>query len=180
MTRDQITAVEKRRSVESSMYKLECDERISNNVKSMSNDLIRMSRSEPISLTDTKKIIDVTIDYMEGCAEASTVPSITGLCRSLGIARSTFYDCLSRKIPLETAVWFQQVHDSFAELLSNSAIRGDVAPIPAIFVLKSLFGFREQNELILSQGMTQKSLLDAVTDPIERRMRIEAAVVDEE
>ena len=129
------------------------DTRIADSVTQTMEEMEKASTMQPVSLVDLERVKELTLRYMESCSTTSTVPSVSGLMRSMGLSRAAFYDVLDRNSPKETAAWFRCVHDAFAELLSNAALRNELNTISSIFLLKSLYRFREQpTELVVSQG----------------------------
>lgn len=175
-TAEQTLQAETERHSNSPMYRRETmelvDERISENVSQAAEELSRSAKIVPVSLLDTQRIVDLTLDYMRNCAASSTIPSISGLTRSMGLSRSTFYDCVDRHSPKETAEFFERVHDTFAELMSNATLRNEVNVISGIFLLKSLFKFRDSpTEIVLSHpsqspydGMTSDEAAAAIME----------------
>ena len=156
-TAEQTLQAETERHSNSPMYRRETmelvDGRITENVHQAADELAESAKITPVSLVDTERVIDMTIQYMRSCAASSTIPSISGLTRSMGLSRSTFYDCVDRHSPKETAEFFEKVHDCFAEIMSNATLRNEVNTISGIFLLKALFKFREQPaEIVVSQG----------------------------
>lgn len=132
------------------------DQQITDMVTETAQELERAAKAEPVSLTDTDRVIEITLDYVRACAQASTVPSIVGLSRSLGMTRAAIYDVITRGSQKATARWLEIVKDSFSEMLGNSALRNGTNTITSIFLLKALYDYRESNEIIVKseQGQT--------------------------
>lgn len=152
LTENEMTTIETERRENSRLYKRDnaefADTQIADLVSAMTEELSALSKApKPVSLTDTERVKRLTIDYIKNCANAATLPSTSGLARALGLTRSALYDCINRKSPEETAKWLEITKDGFAELLSNSALKNSVNPIPGIFILKSVYGLREGLEL---------------------------------
>ncbi len=141
------------------LYKAESslfvDGQITDLVTQTADELEAAGNMEPISLTDVDKVKDVTARYIRACAEASTLPSISGLARSLGLSRQAVYDVLARNSPKETARWFALCRDAFAEMLETSSLRNNINTITSIFLLKAGYGYQEKNEIVVTQGNTQ-------------------------
>ena len=131
------------------------DSQISDTALQTAQALALAAETEPVSMTDTERIVDITLRYTSACAETSTLPSIIGLSRALGVARSTIYDCIARHSPRATADWLELVKETFAEALSNSALRNETNTITSIFILKSIYGYRESNEFVIKNEQNQ-------------------------
>ena len=111
-TAEQMMKAETERHSSSQMYRRETmelvDERITENVHQAADELAESTEITPVSLVDTQRVIDLTIAYMRSCAVSSTIPSVSGLMRSMGLARSSFYDCVERHSPKETAEFLKR------------------------------------------------------------------------
>lgn len=140
-------ALEKKKSA---LYRRESaeftDEQLAGLIHRATDDL--MEAPPKVNLADTARVKEITKQYLMACETASIVPSITGLANALGCTRAAIYDVINRRSPAETAEFFTRCHDTFSDLLSQSALRGATQPIASIFLLKSLFGLRESVELI--------------------------------
>ena len=141
------------------------DQQIGGMVEQMGRELERAGKAEPVSLSDIDRVIATTLDYVSACAEASTIPNTTGLARSLGITRQAVYDTIHRNSPKQAARWFSLCKDCFSELLGNASLRNGVNSIVSIFLLKSLYGYKESHEVIIQNGQAQ-----ALTDEDRQEM----------
>ena len=98
---------------------------------------------EKISLNDTQTVKTVTKNYLLACYSNSTIPSKAALCRSFGVSIRAVDDFMSRNTEHETSQFLRLVFDSFADLLANSALVGGTNMVMSIFLLKSIWGFKE-------------------------------------
>ena len=151
------------------------DQQITDMVTQTAQELERVSQMEPVSLTDIDRVVEITLDYVHSCAQSATIPSIVGLSRALGHTRQSIYDAINRNSPKQAARWFEVCRDSFAEALSNSALRNGTNTITSIFLLKALYDFKESVEVVARKESVGP--LDPLADPEELRKRILGSVV---
>ena len=162
----QMLEVEQERRGNSKLYKAESalfvDGQITDLVTQTADELEAAGNMEPISLTDTDRVRAISMQYVRSCAEASTLPSISGLARALGLTRRAVYDCLDRGSPKDAARWFTLCRDAFSEMLETGSLRNSTNTITSIFLLKACYGYKEQpSEVVISQG--SKSPYDGMT-----------------
>lgn len=135
------------------MYKQESAEFVDGQltalVDDMADQLEKASSMEPVALTDTERVKSITMKYLRACSTASTLPSMTGLSRSLGMTRQALYDCIARHSPRATAEWLTLCREGFAELLETGSLRNSTNPVVSIFLLKASYGYRESAEFII-------------------------------
>ena len=136
----------------SKLYKAESaafvDEQLSALVKKTTEELAEVATSKPISLKDIDEVKKRTILYLRACEETSTIPSVMGLARSMGLTRQALYDCIWRGEPKDTAKWLELCRDAFSDLLAQAGLRNACNGITAIFLEKALYGLRETTEII--------------------------------
>lgn len=132
--------------------------------------------SEKISLTDTGRVKAVTVDYLKSCEDTSTLPTIAGLARALGISRQAVYDCIGRHSPAATAEWFTRCHDAFSDMLTQASLRGTVQPVVSIFVQRAMYGLRESVEIVAKRD---DGPLGPEADQLELERKLQDIVVDD-
>lgn len=168
------------RKKNSSLYKVASTEfvngELSDLVSRTAQELANVATTGPVSLTDTAEIKKRTILYMRACEEASSIPSITGLARSMGLTRQSLYDCIWRKSPKKTAEWLELCRDAFSDVLAEASLRNNCNGVVSIFLQKAAYGLRESVEIVAKQDV---SPLGETIDPEELRKRIEANIVDD-
>ena len=98
---------------------------------------------QKISLNDTETVRTVTKNYLLASYSNATIPSKAALCRGFGVSIRAVDDFMSRNPDHETSQFLRLVFDSFADLLANSALVGGTNMVMSIFLLKSIFGFKE-------------------------------------
>lgn len=98
---------------------------------------------EKISLRDTQTVRRVCAMYVDACAEAGTIPNKIGVCRAMGLSRQAVDSFMDRNPEHPTTEFMIIVLDSFAEVLSNSALAGASNMVMSIFVLKAVASWRD-------------------------------------
>ena len=145
------------------IYKAESNEitdaRISESVARIGAELEEMRINEKVDLNDTERVKTRSAMYIDACAEASSMPTMSGFAHSMGISRRALYDFSKHNPSHPTTKWIEIVNEAIEDVLSESALRNNVNAIPAIFLLKARFGLRESVEVV---GRTEESIIDAL------------------
>ena len=170
--------LEKRQN--SKLYKAEAaafvDEQLSALVRKTTEELASVATSEPVTLTDTETVKQRTILYLRACEASSSIPSVAGLARSMGLSRRALYDTIERRSPPETAKWLELFRDACSDILAEASLRNSCNNITAIFLEKALYGLRESVEVVARPA---ESPLGEEPDQIALEARIAGIVVDD-
>lgn len=102
--------------------------------------------SKKADMRDLPTIKDITLRYIRSCQISGTVPSMAGLSLAIGITPQSMSIYMKRHPDSETTKWLKTIKEHFGDLIGQSALNGSVAPVPAIFVLKSNYGWRDDPE----------------------------------
>lgn len=124
------------------------DGRISALTAKTGAELAAAATSKRIALDEIDEVKCRTLAYLKACEEAAIIPSMSGLARSFGMTRRALELCIERQSPAPAAEWLALVKDAFADVLAESALRKTCDSITGIFLMKSLFGFRESIEIV--------------------------------
>ena len=117
---------------------------------------------ERISLRDTATVKIVAAQYVDACRTVGVIPNKIGLCRAMGISRQAADSFMDRNPDHPTSQFLEIVYDSFAELLSNSALIGASHPIFSIFITKAVYKWRD-NISVEYVGNNQNSIYGEYT-----------------
>lgn len=101
------------------------------------------NENERIRLKDSEAVKKITIIYVKACAENASLPTMSGLAKAIGCSRQSLYDHMQRYPDDETTAWLADFSDSCAECMMQAALSGSVATIPAIFIAKSRYNWRD-------------------------------------
>ena len=99
-----------------------------------------------MDIRDTERVKSITQEYLRSCQYTGTLPTIAGLSLAMGYTQEGIIKFCNRNPNHETAKFWKMVKEHFADLLNQASLAGDVAPIPAIFTLKSNYGWNDQPE----------------------------------
>ena len=123
-------------------------EELSKLASRMRKELIEVEKIEltTISVSDLKRLVS---DYLLACERSGTLPSILGLCRSMGYSRSALYKYLNTHAHTKNAEFLEIAKDTMAEMLDVAALQNLVNPIVSIFILKSIFERTDKAELLI-------------------------------
>lgn len=116
-----------------------------------------------IDLRDSELITKVAVSYVVACSKKGTVPNKLGLCRAMGCSRQSVDYYLSHHAEEKSAELLRIIFDSFAEMLTSSALANAVHPIVSIFVTKAIYSWREAVKVEAEQP---------VADPLGERRNV--------
>lgn len=161
MTEDMETSKERGLSVTkgNSIYKKESgeyqEEKLRELVAAETAKLVEVTTKEKVSLEDIENVKIRTIAYLRACEKTGTFPTNLGLARSLGYSDRALRNWRNQKPTSETAQWLEMFNDLCADVLNQSALKNNANSIVSIFLNKSMYGFRETNELVLTPNNGQ-------------------------
>ena len=98
---------------------------------------------ERIWLDNTEAVKEICRRYIDSCCRTGSIPSKTGLARALGHSRQSLRYWCAENPNTKSAQFLQMAFDAFSEMLSSSSLSGGCQPIVGIFLLKALYGVRE-------------------------------------
>lgn len=165
----------KKSSVYSKSDTLEANDRkISQLVSDTADGMQRLLIPEArIPLRDTERVQQKTIEYVRVCSANAVLPTVSGLAKALGCTRQAIYDHVKRYPDDESTKWFEDFSDTCAEVMMQCALSGTVAPVPAIFIAKSRYNWRDSLAVEiapqmqgLSPEMTQEQLQERLLNDI--------------
>lgn len=176
MTEDEIIEMQEQRSG-SRIYKQISDEHKKSELSTLTEcaasrikAMVDQGRLEltTASIDDVANQIDL---YFQCCAKTSTIPSFECLAHALGYSRSGLYYFIDHNPNSPIKELLEATREEIASVIDGGALLGNLAPAPAIFILKSIYGRREQIELIASQ---KESPLGTVYTPAETEAYIKS------
>lgn len=97
-----------------------------------------------INFRDIEDVKEKTFNYLDACSMASLYPSMIGLAvHGFGVSRQAMYNYMNQFPESETAKFLRMVSDMMADCIISDALRRRCDCVSAIFVLKNLYGFRD-------------------------------------
>lgn len=96
-----------------------------------------------VSLRDTDTVKELSIRYLDVCAECGTLPSVRGLGAAMGMTRGALYEFCRTHPGHETSVWLAEFDEVCAESTMAAAMGNFINPITAIFITKARHNWRD-------------------------------------
>lgn len=113
----------------------------------------------PITINDYPEVTERTNNYLIYCDENNRIPTIKGLCASLGITSRTLTNWLTKNPEHQTSQYLAMVKEVLADNLENGALNGTLNPITSMFLLKSQHQYREDEDYSIKlKTVTTKNL----------------------
>ena len=111
--------------------------------------------------------------------KAAAFPSVMGLATmAYGYSPQGLNKYLRENPEAPSAQFIEMLKSTFADILTNQSLYRNADTAQAIFQLKNQNGFADKVQI--EPVIQNTDPLAAVTDPEERRRRIESAIVDDE
>lgn len=100
-----------------------------------------------VDLQDLAQVKERSMEFLAACEKAGRVPLWTGLVsRGFGLSRQYVLKWVHAHQGHETAEFLMALREAMADSLASAAISGSVAPVVSIFVLKSIFDWKDAGE----------------------------------
>ena len=131
-----------------------------------------------LDIRDTDAVRDRLELYFRQCSIDNTKPNLSGLCLFLGINRRTLWQWRTGKRRDQAdfqKVILQAVSVLESELV-NELMDGSINPVSAIFLLKSCYGFEDQ-QTIRFESKPEDNDADTLDD-IRKRYAFDAEIYD--
>lgn len=122
--------------------------RVSELVSAVADDMERTRTGEKVPLSDLERIKTVATGYLRECAAAGSLPSVRGIAARLGVTRQSLYDYRKSHENSAFSKWLEDFSDMCGEVMMQAAVEGTVQAVPAIFIAKSRFQWREAPQQI--------------------------------
>ena len=106
-------------------------------------DIALVNKGEKIPLSDLKRIREAASEYLQACSLSGVLPTVRGVAARLGVTRQALYQEARRNPDGELSQWLEDFSDTCGELTMQAALEGTVAAVPAIFVAKARYQWRE-------------------------------------
>lgn len=107
------------------------------------NELKQFSSGERIKLEDTESVKKLTEQYLQACITTATLPKLSGLAHCLGYTRDGLYWFMRNKKDHPSGQFLNAFRDVCADAMADSSTKGVIHPIVGIFLLKALYGLRD-------------------------------------
>ena len=115
----------------------------------------------PIDISDPKQVEDRLKWYFDHCADDDMKPTVNGMCNALGIHRDTLCDWKNgdnRAVTHQPII--QKAYRLLEEMWEMYMMNGKINPVSGIFLGKSMFGYQDKQEIVL----TPKNPIDEYQD----------------
>jgi hypothetical protein len=105
-----------------------------------------------LQLCSGKALEERCIFYFESCIENDMRPSVAGFSLAIGISRPTLMGYLhgETKCPLDVKDTLNRFYAVLNAMMEDYMQGGVVNPIPAIFLLKNNFGYKDTQDVVVN------------------------------
>lgn len=112
----------------------------------------RLNRDNPLDLADARAVEIRINEYWALCIENEMKPSVTGLCRAIGVDRHTvrdWYNGVSRG-PEHHAI-IKEAYTTLESLWEDYAQNGQMNPAALIFLGRNHWGYQDQVAVVVKE-----------------------------
>lgn len=134
-----------------------------------------MNPEKRMKLSDTKLVCETMERYLKSCVRDGAMPTISGFSSVSGLGDyHAFSRFFSRKPEHPTTYFLKTMFEKFADAEVQAGQGGAVHPIFSIFILKSMYGFRENEQI----AQPAENPLGEITDTETLMKKYEELTVD--
>lgn len=127
----------------------------------------------PIDISDQHQVEQRIDDYFQYCLDNDRKPNMIGVANWLGISRDTLNSWKRGEYRSSThSDLIKKVVGILEELWVDYMQNGKMNPASGIFIAKNLFGYKDQQDVVLTPNNPLGETVD--------RKQLEAAIVEEE
>ena len=118
---------------------------------------------DTVSLADTETVKQRTMLYVRACADTGTIPTFSGLMRSMGLTTRAGEQYRRRNPDSDTGKWLELYSDYCGDVLADAALKNLTNNVFAIFVEKARNNW--QDKVTIETEITQSPYAqDALTE----------------
>ena len=98
-------------------------------------------------------------DYINLCLNHSMKPSFAGLALAIGVSRPTLLDYINgvTSMPNSNRAVLQRYTALLNALMEDYMQNGKINPIPAVFLSKNNFGYKDTQEFVVNNNLQEES-----------------------
>lgn len=129
-----------------------------------------------IDISDEKQVEERLQWYFNSCVEDDIKPTVTGMCRALGIHRKTLYRWGQGEVRESThSHLIKKAYDLLEEMWENWMLNGKINPVVGIFLGKNHFGYADKQDIVV----TPNNPLGAMGSESEIQQRYIESIAEE-
>lgn len=129
-----------------------------------------------IDISDEKQVEARLQWYFNSCIEDDVKPTVTGMCRSLGIDKKTFYLWGQGEYRQGTHYpIIKRAYEMMEEMWETWMLNGKVNPVVGIFLGKNHFGYADKQDIVV----TPNNPLGAMGSESEIQQRYIESIAEE-
>ena len=118
----------------------------------------------PIDISNAEQVEERLNWYFLHCIDNDMKPSVNGMCNALGIHRDTLHAWVTGEYRADTHQGLvQKAYSLLRELWEEYMLNGKVNPVSGIFLGKNMFGYRDQQDLVVTPNHSQTEAIDITT-----------------
>lgn len=115
-----------------------------------------------LDISDPEAVRERITWYFTHCMENDMKPTVTGLSLSLGVNKDVLNDWASGRMRGAThGEMVKQAKMVIEDQMNSYMENGKINPVAGIFLMKNHFGYRDQQEHVLTPNMSMGEAVDA-------------------
>ena len=133
----------------------------------------------PITINDYEEVVKRVDRYLVYCDEQERIPTVKGLCASMGITTRSLNAWLTKNPEHETSKYLAIVKELLADNLEQGALNGSLDKVTSIFLLKSQYQYREDEDYTIKLKAVNVKGIEQLQNEIDNEI-IEADFSEKE
>jgi len=125
---------------------------------------LRLHELPRVDLNDQKAVHKRINQYFEMCRDDGATPSLPSLSVALGITKNVYLNIengRNKTAPQWLRAELEAAKTLLNALTEQSMLDGSMQAIPGIFVLKNNYGYRDQQDIVLTPGQQEEDIPEA-------------------
>lgn len=119
----------------------------------------------PIDISDPQQVEERIGWYFNHCIDEDMKPTVKGFCNALGIARQSLHQWKTGKFRADThQAIICRAYDLLEELWELNMVNGKINPVSGIFLGKNNFGYRDQQEYVVTPNQMGETVSPDIID----------------
>lgn len=119
-----------------------------------------------VNLDNPKEVKDRVMGYFQICLKNDMKPNIAGVANALSCSRQYLWEIANGKTNKckEVVDTIKKVQFLLTQQMEDFLQNGKINPVAAIFLMKNNMGYKDEQEIVLSPGIEQKTSSDLIDE----------------
>lgn len=119
-----------------------------------------------VDLNDAQAVRQRLAEYFQICIENDMKANIAGVANALGVSRQYLWEISNGKTSKDRVVvdTIKKVYALLNQQMEDFMQNGKINPVAGIFLMKNNMGYKDEQEIVLSPNMEEKTPNDLISE----------------